>query len=109
MSDSGTETGLNAASRAHQKALSRSELSVNIFDRAAQGESWGGIEIEAVKFRLANDPMIESLAVITGVGADGGPIVAFHSAIGFAELFVGLAARLRNGSLKWKVDEYRSE
>lgn len=61
--------------------------------------------VRAIKFRAGKVPGAEWMAVITAYSPDG-PVVAFHSGESFKELVVGLAARLKNGSLKWKADEY---
>lgn len=37
---------------------------------------------------------------------EGMPLVAFHSADTLQQAVVGLLNRLRNGSLKWRTDEY---
>lgn len=100
--------GLDQPAQKRQKAVDRASDAVNILDRVAQGVPYGGVEIRSVKFNLAGDSMSESLAVIVGDADDGTPVVAFHKAVSFPELFVGLVARLSNGTLKWKVDEYRS-
>lgn len=61
--------------------------------------------VRSIKFRSGAQPGSEWLAIITAYSPDG-PVVAFHSGVGFAAVLAGLAARLQNGSLKWKVDEY---
>ena len=48
----------------------------------------------------------ELLAVVKGFDAEGTPCVAFHSAFGLGDLMRGVAGRLRNGTLKWKIDQY---
>lgn len=60
-----------------------------------------GMSIRAPQFRDG-----EYLMVVRGLGQDGGMFVAFHSALDIGEVLRGVDARLRNGSLKWRVDEY---
>lgn len=48
----------------------------------------------------------EFLATLRGVDADGARWVAFHSAFELAELLRGVESRLRNGSHRWKEDQY---
>ena len=48
------------------------------------------------------------LVVLTAEGPDG-PMVAFHNADDLDGLWKGLRNRIRNGNLKWKVDEYASK
>lgn len=100
--------GLDGKNQKRQKAVDRSPMSMEILDRVTQGVPYGGVEIESIKFKLAGDPVAESLAIVTGISDDGTPVVAFHKAVSFPELFNGLVARLANGTLKWRVDEFRS-
>jgi len=46
------------------------------------------------------------LLVLRAEGPEGN-IVAFHSTAEPLGLWTGLAARINNGSLKWRTDEYR--
>lgn len=94
-------------SKARQKAGDRVPLAADILDRVSQGHSYAGVDVTDIKFKLPGDPMAEILCIATGLSDDGTPVVAFHSAVGFVEAFVGLAVRLQNGTLKWRVDEYR--
>jgi hypothetical protein len=102
------ELGLDGASQKRAKALDRAKLCCEILDRACQGVTYGGVEVTSVKFNLAGYPTAESLAIVTGVDHDGTPIVAFHRAVSFGELFTGLVSRLANGTLKWKEDEFKT-
>lgn len=61
--------------------------------------------VRAVKFRAGKVPGAEWLVIITAY-SPGGPVVAFHSGDGFRDTLVGLASRLKNGSLVWKDDSY---
>lgn len=100
--------GEDPQARRRDKAFDRAGETVKILDKVAAGHTYGGYFILSIKFRFAGDPMSESLAVITAEDSEGLPVVAFHSSVGFAELFVGLVARLQNGTLKWRTDEFRS-
>jgi len=51
----------------------------------------------------------EYFAVVTADGDDGAPVVAFHTAESLVGLLTGLGNRLRNGSLKWRADEFRGK
>lgn len=48
----------------------------------------------------------ELLLVLRGVDSDGTAVVSFTSATTLDECFRSARARLRNGSMKWRVDEY---
>lgn len=61
--------------------------------------------VRSIKFRAGNTPGADWLVVITAYSS-GTPVVAFHSGVGFKDTLLGLASRLKNGSLKWKADEY---
>lgn len=63
------------------------------------------VVVRAIKFRAGKVPGAEWMVIITAYSPDG-PVVAFHAGDGFKDTLVGLAARLKNGSMKWKVDEY---
>lgn len=99
--------GETEASARRDRRYERAEYACKVFDKAARGLLVGGVEVLAVKFKMAGYPNGESMAIITADSDDGTPIVAFHTAVDFAELFVGLIARLENGSLKWKPDAFR--
>lgn len=101
-------TGADPAARKRDKLEDRSTLAVKIMDRVAQGVPYAGITVETIKFKLPGDSMSEGLVIVTGVDHEGTPVVAFHKAVSFPEMFVGMVARLENGSLKWRVDEYRT-
>lgn len=47
----------------------------------------------------------DMLLVAKGFGADG-PLVAFHSGIGFLNLLRGFESQLRSGKVKWRSDQY---
>lgn len=63
-------------------------------------------DVTGLKFKGASGDQGEVLAIIQAFDKEGTPVVAFHAAPTFGECLNGVAARLRNGSLKWKVDEY---
>lgn len=48
----------------------------------------------------------EILVVVRGVDHEGAPVVAFHGAYSLEEALLGLAARLGNGTLKWREDQF---
>jgi len=78
-----------------------------ILERCALGAVYADIELTAVRLKMPPVSGGESMAVITGIDGDGTPVVAFHSAVSVTELMCGLVTRLANGTLKWRVDEYR--
>lgn len=60
-----------------------------------------GMSIRGPQFRGG-----EYLIVLRGLDEEGLPIVAFHSALDMGEVLRGVESRLRNGSLKWRKDEF---
>lgn len=48
----------------------------------------------------------EYLVVARGLDEEGAPVVAFHSALDIGEVLRGLESRLRNGTLRWRPDEF---
>jgi len=48
----------------------------------------------------------EFLITVRGVDHEGLPVVAFHGATDFGEALRGISARVNNGTMKWKADEY---
>lgn len=60
-----------------------------------------GMTIKAPPSRMG-----EYLLVLRGTDEAGSAMVAFHSAVGLVEAIVGLNARLSNGTLKWRPDEF---
>lgn len=51
----------------------------------------------------------EFLMVVRGVDHEGLPLVAFHSAMSLGEVLRGGEARIANGTLKWKPDEFANK
>lgn len=64
-----------------------------------------GNSVKALRLKPQGGVKGEWLAVITVSTPEGG-IVAFHSGAALPSTIEGLRNRLRNGSLKWKDDEY---
>lgn len=73
---------------------------------ALRGNRDLAVDVTGVTIRGPREAGDEILLVVRGIGSDGGPVVAFHSAYGLAEALLSLAARLNNGSLKWREDEF---
>lgn len=62
-----------------------------------------GLTIRGPQFRGG-----EYLVVIRGLDEEGAPVVAFHSALDIGEVVRGVESRLKNGTLKWRADEFAS-
>jgi hypothetical protein len=48
----------------------------------------------------------EFLVTVRGVDVEDARFVAFHSAFELGDCLRGVVARAKNGTLKWKVDEF---
>jgi len=88
------------------RRLQRIGVSVDWLDQAFAGPTRQGAEYRGLTVRPPKPGSAEFLLVIRGEDAEGGPLVAFHSATDLSSALEGLAERLRNGSLQWRVDEY---
>ena len=65
--------------------------------------------VKTIRVRGPLDPGDEYLIVVRADADDGTPMVGFHSGVDLASAFIGLANRLRNGTLKWHMDEYANK
>lgn len=74
--------------------------------RAMAGYRSLAVDVRGLSVRGPGGPGDEFLLTVRGSTEDGTPVVAFHSATTLMELFTGLAARLGNGTLNWKADQY---
>lgn len=66
-------------------------------------------DLTGLRFKAPEDEFGEVLVIINAIDVDGTPVVAFHAGATFGEALVGVASRLRNGKLNWKVDKYAVE
>jgi hypothetical protein len=60
------------------------------------------------KVRAPRDSGDDYLVIATRVADDGTPEVGFHAATTLPDVLTGLGNRLRNGSFKWKADQYNN-
>lgn len=72
--------------------------------------AWRGeVDIEGLSLRSPRAEGGEWLCTLRGFDSDGTPVVAFHSALSAIEALAGAGERWRQGTLKWRVDEYRTK
>lgn len=86
------------------------------FEDAGRAVSWLGLAMDGhreVDVQLAGFSVKAPVAergefflVLRGLAADGTPVVSFTSATTLEECFRSVVARLKNGSLRWRDDEY---
>jgi hypothetical protein len=65
------------------------------------------VDLTGVSIRAPQVQGGDFLLTLRGQDGDGAPVVAFHGSPDLGEAFRGLHNRLRNGSLKWRVDSFR--
>lgn len=87
-----------------------------LFEDAGRAVSWLGLAMDghrqvdvtitgfSVKSPVAERG--EFFLVLRGLDAAGMPLVSFTSATTLEEVFRSVVARLKNGSLRWRADEY---
>lgn len=76
------------------------------FCDACQRASGHGLFITGMTIKGELGEPDEILVVLRAEGEEGA-VVAFHSTAEPLGLWTGLAARMDNGNLKWRKDEYR--
>ena len=64
-----------------------------------------GLYVKRVSIKGTWSTNTDMLVIITAAGPEG-PLVAFHNVDDVFGLWRGLGNRMRNGSLKWRDDEY---
>jgi hypothetical protein len=75
-------------------------------DNAMQGYRNLVVEVTGLSIRGPVAQGGEFLCTVRGYDEEGMAVVAFHGAATLTEMFIGLSARLNNGSLKWREDQY---
>lgn len=75
-------------------------------DRAMQGYRSLAVDIIGLSVRAPVTESGEYLATVRGIDSEGARVVAFHNAASFAELIVGIEARLSSGTFKWRPDNW---
>jgi len=75
-------------------------------ERMAQGAGYAGMVITGMNIRFPGDSQGDTLVIVKGYDQEGQACVAFHGAWSFAEAVGGAIARVKNGTMKWKIDEF---
>lgn len=88
------------------EAFDAAGLALAQIDRALQGYRDLAVQISGFSVRGPRGPGDEVFLVIRGEDEEGAPVVSFHSAFTLTEAIRGLDARLSNGTLKWRADEF---
>lgn len=83
-------------------------LGVTLFEHFVSTSWRGEVNLTGFSVRTPAAEGGEWLVVLRGTDHEGGPVVAFHSALGIGEALAGASGRMQNGTLKWKPDQYRT-
>jgi hypothetical protein len=82
--------------------------SVESLGAAMQGYRNLSVEVTGLSVRGPRVRGDEFLVVVKGLDEAGLPVVAFHSAMELGEALRGVEARISNGTLKWRADEFKA-
>lgn len=85
----------------------RTAAALRQLDLMCMREYSGEYLVRAIKLRLGITDEIETLCIVEATDGSGQPVVGFNGAQTASEALVGAINRIRNGQMKWKVDEYR--
>jgi hypothetical protein len=89
----------------YARAMVRLAEAITDFERQADRLSESDLLITSMTIRCPGFDRGDYLLVLRGTTPDGA-VVAFHNAPTLWETLEGAVNRLKNGSLKWKEDQY---
>lgn len=73
---------------------------------AMQGKRDIAVDVTGFSVRGPTELRDEFLIVMRGIDHEGAPVVAFHGSFHLDDAICGVQSRLRNGTLKWRPDEF---
>ncbi len=105
--DKGTETRGNtiASQAAYDRYVYAHGVGVVTMEHLFHKHREAGLQVKALRFKAPGVTDGEWMVIVTAT-LDKKPVVAFVFGDGFPECLKSLAARWKNGSLKWKEDQY---
>lgn len=65
-----------------------------------------GVALKGFSVKAPPEERGEYLLVLRGLDPEGVPVVSFTSATTLEECFRSAVARMRNGQMRWREDEY---
>lgn len=89
----------------YQRAMLRAAEQLMRFERVAERLDDQDCWLRSITVRLPGEARNTFLAVVRADNA-GAPVVSFHEGDTLLECLRGMVARLENGSVKWKDDQY---
>jgi hypothetical protein len=87
--------------------LEAAGVALAYIDKCLAGRNNLSIDVVGLSVRGPRAEGDEVFVTVRGLDAEGTPCVAFHSAFSLGEAMRGVAARLKNGTLKWRVDQFK--
>lgn len=97
-----------ASAQNYARAMVRHGETIEYMERICDNYFDDDIEVDSLRVRAPRERAGEWLVIVKAWHGNK-PMVAFHSALSFAEALIGTINRMRNKSLKWKEDEYASK
>lgn len=108
MSEKGVRFEATAQGHLMREELARAGGQILMMNRWLDGERALGVRILSLKLRLPTEARPECVVVVSGY-KDGTYLVGFHSADMPAEAIRGAVARVENGTMVWRNDQYQPE
>jgi hypothetical protein len=94
------------AQQVFDQQIQRLGLALGLLDHICSAGWTGEVELLNIKVRLGSPGGEETLVIVTGTWGDGTPVVAFHAAQSPSDAVAGCLNRIRNGTMKWREDQY---
>lgn len=94
-----------ATNVAVQRIYIQAGQSIAWLDLSVEANSESSVQLLGVSVRIAEHPGGEHLFVLKG-RYQGERVVSFHQDSSLLSGITGVGNRIRNGSLKWRPDEY---
>lgn len=89
-----------------KEAFDAAGLALGQIGRAMEGFRDLAVDVIGLSIRGPRSQGDEFFVTVRGLDADGQRWVAFHSAFTLTDLIRGVDARLSNGTLKWREDQF---
>lgn len=94
-----------ASAQNYARAMIRHGEAIEYMERICDNYFEEDIEVDSLRVRAPREEGGEWLTIVKAWHGDK-PMVAFHSAMSFAEALVGTLNRMKNKTLRWKDDEH---
>lgn len=88
------------------RRLMRCARNTQYIEGCIRGTFTPAVEVVGLSIRPPTVDKPDFLVVLRGLDAEGAPVVAFHGADDLVGALGGAGERLRNGTLRWRPDEF---